>query len=171
MVNDTCEQVCKTLTKINDTLIRTFVERLTDVLGNINTSIEISGKVDERLIDEIKDIRKDIENLYDAIRYTDHSSEVKKLLDSIKINTAFTRESDRPKIVDFVQRISIAIANWTPEEKNAVIDFVGNTGRSLVAIKKKLNKVYYIIVFAGVMTILSQSGAPNWLFNILKSIF
>ena len=161
-----CDQVCKTLVDINNTLIKTLVDRITEALEHINTSLEVHGKVDEQLIKELESVTSNIKELMSLMSDTS----VKEFV-SLVNNLNIVRESDRGSVLDFLQRMSIAIGRWTPEEKNAIIDSIENCGGTLLTVKKKLHKIYFIVFTAGVTTILSQFGLPDAITKIINAIF
>jgi len=161
-----CDQVCKTLVDINNTLIKTLVDRITEALEHINTSLEVHGKVDEQLIKELEDVASNMKELMTLMSDTS----VKEFVGLVN-NLNIVRESDRGSVIDFLQRMSMAIGRWTPEEKNAIIDSVENCGGTLLKVKKKLHKIYFIIFTAGITTIVSQFGLPDAVMKVINALF
>jgi hypothetical protein len=166
MVKESCEQVCKTLASINDTLINVLVEKLAEVLEHINSSLEMSGKVNEHVIEELKSISSTLLILKSSSR----ESDVKEISEFIN-NIDIVRDKDRSDVVDFLQRISIAVGSWSAEERNAVIELVEDSPSFAIKTKKRIKKVYLIIATAGLTTILSQLGLSDGLWNLLKTLF
>ena len=166
MDNESCDQVCKTLVEINSSLIKTLVDKVTEALDHINTSLEVHGKVDEQLIRELEGVAIDIKGLVSVVSDTSVRDLV-DLINGIKI----VRVGDREVLIDFFQRLSMAVGGWTQSERNAVIDLVENSGGNLLKWKRRLNKVYIIIFTAGITTILSQLGLPDGIMKILSAIF
>ena len=163
MVKESCEQVCKILASNNDTLINILVEKLAEVLENINSSLEMSGKVNEHVIEELKTISNEIIKL----KGMSDVKEIAEFLNAVDI----VRDKDREDVVDFIQRLSIAIGRWSDEERNAVIELVEDSGKNLIKTKKRIKKIYLIILAAGVTTIFSQLGLSDGVMNILKTLF
>lgn len=161
-----CDQVCKTLVDINNTLIKTLVDRITEALEHINTSLEVHGKVDEQLIKELESVISSIKELTTLMSDTS----IKEFVGLVN-NLNIVRESDRGSVIDFLQRVSIAVGRWTPVEKNAIIDTIESCGGSLLAVKKKLRKIYFVVFIAGITTILSQFGLPDAITKVINTIF
>ena len=163
MVKESCEQVCKILASNNDTLINILVEKLAEVLENINSSLEMSGKVNEHVIEELKTISNEIVKL----KGMSDVKEIAEFLNAVDI----IRDKDREDVVDFIQRLSIAIGRWSDEERNAVIELVEDSGKNLIKTKKRVKKIYLIVLAAGVTTIFSQLGLSDGVMSILKTLF
>lgn len=175
MVNKDCETVCDKLTDINNTLVRTLVDRITELLEDINSSIEAAGRVDKSLIDEIVELKVLVGKLSVAVAGMEeealiNSKTLEKIASDIDImiKTCSYNEQDKEKVVSFYRRLSGAVASWTDAEKNAVIDTVEGFGGSIISIKRKLKRIYWLLGTAGIASILVSVGAPEWVRAIVK---
>jgi hypothetical protein len=169
--NPNCDLVCDKLTDMNAALIKTLIETITELLDNINGSIEASGKIDKSLIDEIVLQKTSITNIATTMAALDK----KDIAAMLAYFTELARscpynEQDKDKLVSFYRRVNNALASWTDEERNAVIDSVEGFGGGLIKLKKKLNRLYMLVAGAGITTILIQVGAPEWLKGLIKLV-
>lgn len=144
-----CDSVCKTLTEINGTLINNLIERITDVLAEINTSIEAGGQVNRGVLDKLEELRKELS-----------SKSLHVVMDE-----------DRTKVIIFLRRLSSIVGSWSDDERNAMLETLEHSGKNVILIKTKIRRIYWMLISAGALTILTQVGAPDWIQKLFKMIF
>lgn len=171
MTEVVCDEVCEKLTDINNALVHGLITSITDLLKEINTSIELSGKVDEQVLIRLAKLEAQLEDLAQAVTLVPTRAEdLRRFLDVVAAELGYVLPDDKIRLRVLIRRLGTAAASWSDEEKNTIIDTFENLGCSVVAVRKKLRRLYWLIASAGVVTLLSQVGAPSWIQKLFSLV-
>lgn len=173
MVSD--KELSSQLLQVNTELVNKILDRLSEVLDEINTTLETSSELDkkklldlEHLKKELNEVKEELEEVKDDLNKGALTSTQVLSITQNLLNDRLYSEEDRDKIILFSRKFCSAVTRWTEEERNAVLDLAEDFGSVLVKLKKKLNRMYWVIGSAGTLIILNQVGAPDWVQKLIK---
>jgi hypothetical protein len=119
--------------------------------------------VDEQVLARLCALEQQLANIANvAGMLPGRTKEMGDLLGSLAEGRGYVLPEDKDKFRVLIRRLSGAAANWTDEEKNTLVDTFENLGCYVIKVKKKLNRIYWLVASAGVITVLVQVGAPLW---------
>ena len=156
------------LMELNSTLVKTLVERVTEVLEHINVSIENQGKIDKEILERLIALTACIDKILNNIKEISPEVEVAvKGLNDFLCDKPYHTE-DRESLIIFLKRLSSIISQWTKQEQGELLDVIEDFPKNMIKFRKRLNKIYFIVFAAGLTTILASVGAPEWIMSLVK---
>ena len=156
------------LMELNSTLVKTLVERVTEALEHINVSIEHQGKIDKEILERLVVLSDCVDKVLNNIK--DMSPELE---DAVKGLNDFLcdkpyHDEDRESLIIFLKRLSSIISQWTKQEQGELLDVIEDFPKNMIKVKKRLNKIYFLVFAAGLTTILASVGAPEWIRKLVQ---
>jgi len=160
------------LLEINSALTSSLVNRVTEILEHINSSIENQGKIDRKLLEGVTELLEDVKELLSSSKTIPPDiQETIYLLETFLNEDRPYHRDDKQDVLIFIRRATSVISRWTTQEKNELIDALEGAPAKLIKMRTRLKRLYYIVCTAGLITIIAEAGAPEWLQKLSKLIF
>jgi len=158
----------KQLMELNSTLVKTLVTRVTEVLEHINVSIENQGKIDNEILERLVNLNSCIDEILDSVKeVSPELEEAVKGLNSFLADKPF-HEEDRESLIIFLKRLSSIVSQWSKQERSELLDLIEDFPKAVIKVRKRLNKIYFIVFAAGLTTVLASVGAPEWITKLVQ---
>jgi len=161
--------------EVNTVLVRNLVERFSEALSRINSTLEAGQSLDEATLSQLRqqvDIIKSIKD--DATVILAANNEFTSSLSALREGLAPFFEDrpyhteDRAALIGFVRRFTSAVANWSDQEKVAILDVVEKSPSTVLKLQSRLSRLYFIVAAAGITAILTSVGAPEWIKKLIQ---
>lgn len=161
--------------EVNTVLVKNLVERFSEALARINSTLEAGATLDETVLAQLKQQVEIIQSIReDAATLLTSGQAANSALAELRDGLAPFFEDrpyhieDRAQLIAFVRRFSSAISNWSDTEKTAMLDMVEKGPSIFIKVKTRLSRLYFILAAAGVTAFLTSIGAPEWIKKLLQ---
>jgi len=163
--------------EVNSVLVKNLVERFSEALSRINSTLEASSTIDERMLEQLKvqvDVIRQVKEDTTVFLLTGQGAN--SILQQIHEGLCPFFEDkpyhieDRVKLISLVRRFSSTVANWSDAEKAVLLDSLEKAPSLLIKMQTKLSRLYFIVAAAGITAILTSVGAPEWIKKLFQLI-